>query len=88
MGRQRMSAAALARNTGLAERYLRNRLAARHALNLDDIELVADVLGVNPMALFPADLIATRDVPRPRRPEPTRPPARPARPNGPSRRRP
>lgn len=88
LGRHRVSAVRLARTVGLSQPYLSRRLSGRMAFNLDDIETIADALDVPVMRLFPADLVAERDVPRPRRPEPTRPPARARQSNGPSRRRP
>lgn len=87
MGRQRLSAVRLARNTGLSERYLSRRLSAKMPLNLDDMEALASELGVPVLRLFPDALVAERDVPLPRRPESPRPPARPRQSNGPRGRR-
>src|SRR5215207_3598518 len=77
MGRQRLSIHRLGQATGLSERYLSRRLSARLSLNLDDLDAIADALGVSPMQLFPAELIRTRDVPLPRRLDTPRPPGRP-----------
>jgi len=58
MGRQRMSAAKLARQLGVSEAWTSRRLSGDQTIDLNDLQRIADVLGVDPLALWPQE--ATR----------------------------
>ncbi|MET8908352.1 helix-turn-helix transcriptional regulator [Micromonospora sp. NPDC004551] len=57
MGRQRMSAAKLARELGVSEAWTSRRLSGDQTIDLHDLERIADVLGVTVIELFPADKV-------------------------------
>lgn len=78
LARKRISAAELARRTGMKQSTLARRMTGEIAFDLDDLELIANVLGVAVVDLLPRALRATmdRNSPRPERPIPA--PRRPA----------
>lgn len=54
LARQRISAAELARRLGWAQSYMARRIDGRVALDLDDLETLADALNVRIVDLLPA----------------------------------
>lgn len=54
MGRKRATGAELARRLGVSEAYISRRLADDGAITLQDLERLADALGVRPARFFPA----------------------------------
>jgi transcriptional regulator with XRE-family HTH domain len=53
LARRRISAAELARRTGMKQSTLARRMTGETAFDLDDLELIADVLGVTVTELLP-----------------------------------
>ncbi|MGC5664976.1 helix-turn-helix domain-containing protein [Micromonospora sp. WMMD723] len=53
LARRRMSAAELARQTGIRQQALSRRMTGETAFDLDDLERIADVLGVTVADLLP-----------------------------------
>lgn len=53
LARRRISAAELARRTGLKQSTLARRMTGETAFDLDDLELIAEVLGVQVTDLLP-----------------------------------
>lgn len=54
LARRRMSAAELSRRTGIRQQALSRRMTGETAFDLDDLERIADVLGVAVTDLLPA----------------------------------
>jgi len=87
LARRRMSARQLAALMGASEMWLSRRMRGAQALDLVDLQRIADALGVPPQALLGE---ATRGYPThppimgPSRPSDRRPGGRPAGPRGPS----
>jgi transcriptional regulator with XRE-family HTH domain len=52
LGRRRMSGAELARQLGRSQTFVQKRLDGRQAFDVDDIEAVARILGVDPHQLL------------------------------------
>lgn len=52
MGRRRMSGAALARRLGKPQSSIARRLDGRQTMDLDDLEMIADALGVSAVQLL------------------------------------
>ncbi|SCL43221.1 Cro/C1-type HTH DNA-binding domain-containing protein [Micromonospora pallida] len=57
LGRRRMSGAKLARAIERSEMYVSRRLRGETAFDLDDLERIAEVLGVTVTDLLPADKV-------------------------------
>lgn len=55
LARRRISAAELARRTGLKQSTLARRMTGETAFDLDDLELIASVLGVSVAQLLPTE---------------------------------
>ena len=53
LARKRMSAAELARRTGIKQSTMARRMTGETAFDLDDLEVIADVLGVDVADLLP-----------------------------------
>lgn len=96
LARRRISASELARRIGVTQPYISRRLTGEIALDVDDLQAIADALGVAVVELLPASAkggpraiarylnVAERTTPNGRQPNgtPTRPPA-PTRPDTP-----
>lgn len=54
MGRKRATGAELARRLGVSEAYISRRLADDGSITLQDLERLADALGVRPARFFPS----------------------------------
>lgn len=61
LARRKMSATQLARLTGLKQSSLSRRMTGETAFDMDDLELIADVLGVSVTDLMPQRVAASRD---------------------------
>ena len=84
LARRRMSASKLGKELGVSQTYVWRRLTGETALDLNDLEAIAGVLGVEVADLLPADLRRTLQtkggtLPPPIRPIDNRPPGRPDR---------
>jgi transcriptional regulator with XRE-family HTH domain len=55
LARRRMSAAELARRTGLKQSTMARRMTGETAFDLDDLEVIASALGIKVSDLFKAD---------------------------------
>jgi transcriptional regulator with XRE-family HTH domain len=64
LARRKMSATQLARLTGLKQSSLSRRMTGETAFDMDDLELIADVLGVSITDLMPQRVEAARDAKR------------------------
>jgi transcriptional regulator with XRE-family HTH domain len=53
LARRRMSAAELARRTGIKQSTMARRMTGETAFDLDDLELIAEALGIEIADLFP-----------------------------------
>lgn len=77
LARRRMSASELARRIGQTQPYLSRRLTGDVALDVDDLDKIAQVMGVEPAALLgwgPTPMYRTPPrKPRSRRPQDNRP---------------
>ncbi len=60
LARRRISAAELARRTGMKQSTLARRMTGETAFDLDDLEVIAEVLGVEVTDLLPASVRAGR----------------------------
>ena len=86
MGRKRMSGAKLAKQLGVSDMWVSYRLRGVQPIDLNDLERIADALGVPVIDLFPRDTVrpnnrSTRSavqVTSPTRPAVDRPKGRPA----------
>jgi transcriptional regulator with XRE-family HTH domain len=56
MARRRMTGAGLARTLGVSEAWVSYRLSGKQAIDLNDLERIADVLGVAPQDLLPPQI--------------------------------
>lgn len=61
LARRKMSATQLARLTGLKQSSLSRRMTGETAFDMDDLEVIADVLGVSVTDLMPQRVAAARD---------------------------
>jgi transcriptional regulator with XRE-family HTH domain len=85
LARLNISAAELARRTGLKQPYLSRRMTCEVAFDLDDLQLIANALHVQVVDLLPQPArqdgrgqtgqVSDRIAYRPQGPDPTRPPA-------------
>lgn len=69
LARRRISGAELARRLGRSQTFVAKRLDGRQAFDVDDLEMIAVVLGVNPRELL-AGLVAAATQDRGGRPAP------------------
>jgi len=82
LGKRRVSQAELARQLGQSQMWVSDRLRGAQPLDLNDVERIAGVLGVQPLDLFSAAEVGTTlrypqsHVPAPRRPVDSRPSGR------------
>lgn len=53
MARRRMTGAGLARALGVSEAWVSYRLSGKQAIDLNDLERIAEVLGIAPQDLLP-----------------------------------
>lgn len=101
LARRRISASELARRIGVTQPYISRRLTGEIALDVDDLQAIADALGVAVVELLPASAkggpraiarylnVAERTTPNGRQPNSTRPtPVRPPAPTRPDTPRP
>lgn len=61
LARRRMSAAKLAERIGWKQQYIARRMVGAQSFDLDDLEAIAEGLGVQIIDLFPDRARATRD---------------------------
>lgn len=59
LARRRISASELARRMDVTQPYISRRLTGDTALDLDDLERIANVLGVQVLDLFPDEPVAS-----------------------------
>lgn len=57
LARRRISAAELARRAGMKQSTLARRMTGEIAFDLDDLEVIADVLGVTILDLLPSAMV-------------------------------
>ncbi len=82
LARRRVTATELARKLGKSQTWIWRRLQGEVAFDLNDLEAIADALGVTPTDLLPPDVRRgpepnIRNSPVTERPTDNRPPARP-----------
>ena len=82
LARRRVTSVALARSIGKSHTYVWRRLNGETAFDLNDLEQIAETLGVSPLDLFSAAAGATTlrysqaHIPSPRKPRESRPAGR------------
>lgn len=62
MGRRRVTGATIARELGVSQAWVSNRLSGQQAIDLNELERIADVLQVTPFDLLPR-VVTTQDSP-------------------------
>lgn len=78
LARKRMSAAKLGRALGVSQTYVWRRLNGETAFDLDDLERIAAILGVEIGSLLPSLASQISDAPTVRYAQPTERPPRPS----------
>lgn len=58
MGRRRVTGATIARELGVSQAWVSNRLNGQQAIDLNELERIADVLQVTPFELLPRGVTA------------------------------
>jgi hypothetical protein len=53
LARRKMSASELARRMGVSQKYMSRRITGETPLDVDDLDMIATVLGVEPTYFFP-----------------------------------
>jgi len=81
MARKRITGAALAKTLKVSPAWISYRLSGKQPIDLNDLEAIAEALGVAVAELFPSDISQIRrnihgNSPPPVRPRDTRPPGR------------